>query len=289
YNKVMDYNLRPMSSDLMLECYVAPLQASDTVGARIRKYGTTYQGLVEHSGRMVIQQITPDGVTTELSSQTMNVTTSQLQRLQFAVVDRRVILSYGQETLLSDLASTRNGLTIQRKTEPKLSILGSGHCRLSHIKMYRDIHYTSHSRHSTKKRAVEGHPFQLYEDQFFVLGDNSPHSEDGRWWGNPAVASRGHTPPRTGIVPRHYLVGKALLVYWPSGYAFPWPTSIKRFLNQQGDRNGIARILRTLVNLRWIPNVGRMRFIYGGADETVLPVPNHEASAQTNPATNTHG
>lgn len=45
--------------------------------------------------------------------------------------------------------------------------------------------------------------FPLAEDQFFVLGDNSPASSDARLW------SKQH------FVERELLVGKALFVYWP--------------------------------------------------------------------------
>ena len=58
------------------------------------------------------------------------------------------------------------------------------------------------------------------------------------------TANKGIEPYRAGIVPRDYLVGKALFVYWPSGFRpfdqFPF---------------GI------------IPNVGHMRFIYGGSND----------------------
>jgi hypothetical protein len=76
-----------------------------------------------------------------------------------------------------------------------------------------------------------------------VLGDNSPNSEDGRWWDSAGVANKGVPDYREGTVPRDYLVGKAMFVYWPSGFKpfteFPF---------------GI------------VPNVGRMRFIYGGSN-----------------------
>lgn len=46
--------------------------------------------------------------------------------------------------------------------------------------------------------------FEMGDDQFFVLGDNSPRSLDGRLW----------SPDET-FVKRELLIGKALLVYWP--------------------------------------------------------------------------
>ncbi len=64
-----------------------------------------------------------------------------------------------------------------------------------------------------------GHPleFELEENQFFVLGDNSAQSEDGRFW------TREH------FVRRELLVGKALAVIWPHalnhlpGTSVPFP------------------------------------------------------------------
>lgn len=37
-------------------------------------------------------------------------------------------------------------------------------------------------------------------NDYFVLGDNRPESDDSRYW---------------GFVPRSYIIGKAVLVYWP--------------------------------------------------------------------------
>ncbi|MFV2066839.1 MAG: signal peptidase I [Pirellulales bacterium] len=62
--------------------------------------------------------------------------------------------------------------------------------------------------------------FVMKEDQFFVLGDNSPYSKDGRLWHQDQF---GH------YVERQLLIGKALFVYWPHswnqvpGTSIPFP------------------------------------------------------------------
>ena len=52
-------------------------------------------------------------------------------------------------------------------------------------------------------------------DQFFMMGDNSPASADGRLWGRDVH-----------FVPRHLLVGKALFIYWPHSFNEVFSTGI---------------------------------------------------------------
>jgi len=52
----------------------------------------------------------------------------------------------------------------------------------------------------------------LGEDEFLLLGDNSPRSQDSRLWGNDIRAA-----VHRHAVPRSALVGKALLIFWPHG------------------------------------------------------------------------
>ena len=42
-------------------------------------------------------------------------------------------------------------------------------------------------------------PVKVPADQYFVMGDNRDNSQDSRYW---------------GFLPRHYVKGKALLIYW---------------------------------------------------------------------------
>ena len=76
---------------------------------------------------------------------------------------------------------------------------------------------------------------------FFVLGDNSPQSQDGRFWCTDPNW-RGSSD-REYWVDRELFIGKALFIYWPHG----WPVRIGKvplvpFINP-------------------IPNFGRMHFV----------------------------
>lgn len=69
--------------------------------------------------------------------------------------------------------------------------------------------------------ALATHPTNLASlgsDQFFVMGDNSPSSKDGRLWEDvdPWVADQ--LDDTVGVVPRRLVLGKAFFVYFPSPF-----------------------------------------------------------------------
>jgi hypothetical protein len=200
----------------------------------------------------------------------MKVPPGAFTLVKFANVDHQLLFECGGEPLSVDLGQSPNAMEQGKEPSPRASIFGSGKLTLAHVAVFRDIYYTGDGQASRSGRAVEGNPFTLKKDEFFVLGDNSPNSQDGRWWERPTVANRGWETPEAGIVPRYYMVGKALFVYWPSGFEFPWPQSVKAFL-LQNNRNRLMYLAHAVVSLRWIPNVGRMRFIYGGTEDKAAP------------------
>jgi signal peptidase I len=56
-----------------------------------------------------------------------------------------------------------------------------------------------------------GKPIQLGMDEYFVLGDNSPASDDSRFF--PAV--EGY---QVGAVPKDQIIGRVMCVLWPPGH-----------------------------------------------------------------------
>jgi signal peptidase I len=64
-------------------------------------------------------------------------------------------------------------------------------------------------------RNARAREFSIGEDKFFMLGDNSARSADGRLW---KVENRGETPDMGHTVDRDLMIGKALFIYWPHSF-----------------------------------------------------------------------
>jgi len=247
YDDIDTYNIVPICSDLMVRFDCRTANPKGRIGISLSKYETTYKAWIDFAGEMVICRDEKGRESEELARKSIDtLTTSEPSLVKFANVDHQLIFEYGSKKLTCDLGrNMEDAGPIREDFEPRVEIFGSGNLTLSHVAILRDIHYTEakYSSRSDGGRATKDNPFILEKDQFFVLGDNSPNSEDGRWWSSAGIANKGLSDYRMGIVPRDYLVGKALFVYWPSGFKpfveFPF---------------GI------------IPNVGRMRFIYGGSN-----------------------
>ena len=91
------------------------------------------------------------------------------------------------------------------------------------------------------------HPAQLGPDDHLLLGDNSPASRDGRFWGRPHPLLKGAIGfDRPFVVPRELLVGAAWCVYFPATY--PLGTGLD-MRDPAGRAPGI------------VPNFGSLRFI----------------------------
>lgn len=74
--------------------------------------------------------------------------------------------------------------------------------------------------------------FSVGEDQFFVMGDNSPESLDARLWTKPQ-SGRNAGLPGGNYVDRRLLIGKAIAVFWPHSWGsipgLPWLPGFPNF------------------------------------------------------------
>ena len=246
YDDIKSYKYMPFCSDLMVRFYTNRLDSEGLVGIEMSKYQINYKAWVDFGGDMTIEAV-KGNESVELAHKSIEPPAMNKPALvKFTNVDHQLIFQFGGEKLTYDLGGGPDD-TGQRKTniQPQVRIFGGGKVTLSHVAIFRDIHYTTSQvgNSGESARAMEGKPFTLGKDEFFVLGDNTPNSLDSRWWSRPGVGNNGREYAK-GIVPRDYLVGKALFVYWPSGFKpfAKFPISI-------------------------IPNVGQLRFIYGGSSK----------------------
>ena len=128
-----------------------------------------------------------------------------------------------------------------RTAPPHIRLVGlKTDVELRRLRIDRDVYYTSSP--VSVRRAFAGSPFELLDDEFFVLGDNSPNSHDSREWQSRELSPRLREAYeageyRVGTVRRSEIVGRAFLVYLPS----------LRPVDARG---------------RWrMPDIGRIRFI----------------------------
>lgn len=141
---------------------------------------------------------------------------------------------------------THNSRTSYLPEAPKLSWQFAGSpVTLYRVELDRDLYYqpATYSRGNPEagRAARATHPANLptlNNDQFFVCGDNSPASLDGRLWDPPVPWLAQEIDATPGIVARKLMLGKAFFVYFPS------PESISKD------------------GKRFVPNFGEMRFIH---------------------------
>lgn len=104
------------------------------------------------------------------------------------------------------------------RPRPSLAIRAAGQqCRLSHVSIWRDVHYKNVLPGSGIVWGTPDQPIELGGEEYFVLGDNSALSMDARMWTSSLEFPDG-LKVQSGRVPERLLLGKAFFVYWPAGF-----------------------------------------------------------------------
>jgi signal peptidase I len=125
--------------------------------------------------------------------------------LEASLIDRRLIVALDGHPLFEpyDFESATTGPA--RSLSPvSLGVNADGEARLSSVRVYRDVYYTDALINALRRPFGVGEPYHLGPDEYFVLGDNSPVSNDSRFW------------PESPVVRRELFVGKPFLVHLPS-------------------------------------------------------------------------
>lgn len=117
--------------------------------------------------------------------------------IEISLFDKQVLIAIDGKPLMDPWPFELPAGTLPPRIPIRFGARGSK-IRVNRLKLYRDVYYTdSRARHAINR------PYELKDDEYFVLGDNSPVSHDSRRWETPAVH-------------QSLLIGKPFLVHLPS-------------------------------------------------------------------------
>jgi signal peptidase I len=123
--------------------------------------------------------------------------------LEASAFDRRVLVALDGQLLFDphDYENPRSGPSLG---EIPIGVgVDGGEATIGEVRIYRDVHYTGSLASTPRQGHALRSPVRLGRDEYFVLGDNSPVSNDSRFWaGGP-------------VVPGAMFLGKPFLVHLP--------------------------------------------------------------------------
>lgn len=146
--------------------------------------------------------VTAAGPAGPVRSQTdVELRPGKIHHVEMSFMDRRLILAVDGLALFDGLDYPA---APERSPVSRPARIGAWQARVAvrNFRLYRDIHYVDAGRHGARL------PVRLGRGQYFVLGDNSPDSDDSRFWRNPGV-------------PEANLLGKPFLVHAPGRIVAP--------------------------------------------------------------------
>ncbi len=115
--------------------------------------------------------------------------------------DPKIHSQWSGQVYFTDYLAPDDTKTLENGTH--LQILNQPH------DLFRDP--STWARFSTRRQRI----FPIKNDQLFVMGDNSPASQDCRLW---ASANQDSSHPGGSYLDRRLLIGKAVCVFWPHSW-----------------------------------------------------------------------
>ena len=228
--------------DLALECAVFTESDAGELVFELRKGGRQFQCRIDVATGKATLGISGDDMAAFHPTAPTNLRGKGCHTVRFSNCDEELLLWVDNVVVDFDAPTTYADLNNTHPDRSDLSPVGVAsvgvRAQISHLRILRDLYYIAakytaanersqsndyedplSSSQNLSKQLIHNRPrkrsveFRLEPDQFFMLGDNSTCSLDGRLW-NPEHYVR-----------RELLIGKALVVYWPHSWdsiRTPW-------------------------------------------------------------------
>ena len=148
--------------------------------------------------------------------------------VEVGVIDHRISVALDGHPLFDAIDYEAPGPATLSSPSPVAIGVTNGTIEVQDLRLSRDIYYTGESFVGVRRPFAVEEPFALRADEFFVLGDNSPVSNDSRFWNDRPVVRRSR------------FLGKPFLVHLP-GQAY----GVRIFGHELG----------------WIPDFREIRYI----------------------------
>lgn len=194
-----DYASRSAVHDFLLECDVEVLSGEGWVAFGITDgldelVAELPVGPLQEGARLVAPGAEEIPYRT---APTVGLSAGRTYRIELAFVDRRATLAIDGRRPFAPLDRPA-GEERARVTRPVKVGTRGVEVRVRNLRIFRDVCYTDAGRHGTRA------PVRLGAGQYFVLGDNSPSSDDSRFWSD--AEGKPLTVPETSFVGRPFLV-----------------------------------------------------------------------------------